>query len=364
MKCLAKAIWYGSADKKILPTHPAAILGTCFHAVVAAAHTGGLIGDNASVARTAARTFFDQQARLIYENAHPLLKAKYSDVGRLPYYNLHRERAALHASQIAAKLSSADLSGETHEVPGTQGSTELRLESADGLIVGRPDHIDVESETVVDYKSGIAAKDERATVSDPETRQLRLYAYLASERGLRITKGAIVRGDGSVGEIEIPQAEAAAEAARARTQLEAVNSAVSAGQSFVESSSPSTEGCRMCSCIPLCETFWRDSKPEWADQCGLQVEGRVTDIVRTTAQGTTLVTFAVEVRRGTLDCSSAVIEQVPETWLLVQGAAIPQVGDTVRIVHARRAGPEGDIAVLRVDKILTSVWSVPTTVGS
>ncbi len=356
LNCLAKAVWYAQGDRRTLPDHPAAILGVCFHTVVAASHYGNLRGDGKSV-RENARNLFDKQANSLYEGVHPLMKAKFSIPERLPYYNLYRERAALYAEQAAESRPTSSVDSSR----GASGSllkqhTEMRLESADGLIVGRPDQIDDYSDTVVDYKSGIAMGDKPDAVSEAEARQLRLYAYLACERDIPISKGAIVRGNGRRIEIGVTRSDADAEASNARRQLQAINEAIAAGQHFDDLASPSPENCQMCTCLPFCEAFWRDSKTEWAEHCGVHVEGLVREVNTTTTQGVVLVTLSIEPQRGTLNGVSAFIEQIPKSWLTIEGT-LPQVGDVIRVVHARQSNIEGDVAVLRVDKALTSLWT-------
>ena len=357
-KCLAKAIWYAQGDRRSLPDQPAAILGICFHTVIAASHLGNA-GAESSAVREVARSLFDKQAKALYENAHPLLKLKFSTPERLPYYNLHRERAALFAAQAVGARPVERASSFETSASEQHRHTEMRLQSADGLIVGRPDYIDSNSQSVVDFKSGVATGNEPSAVSDAEKDQLRLYAYLASERGISISKGVIVRGDGHSCQIEISKGDADAVASSARTQLRAINSAIADGLPFDDLASPSAENCAMCPCIPFCEAFWRDSNPEWADQCGVHVEGRVVEISTTTVQGVPLVTLGIEPQRGTLNCVTAFVDQIPEKWLTVGGAPIPRVGEIVRVVHARHANVENDIPILRVDKALTSVWSLP-----
>lgn len=101
INCLAKAAWFAFGDSRVLPQHPAAILGTAFHTVVAAAHRGDL--QVASVSdRSPARDLFDDTARELHQGAHPLVKLKFRSADRLPFYNLHRERATLTATPIAA----------------------------------------------------------------------------------------------------------------------------------------------------------------------------------------------------------------------------------------------------------------------
>lgn len=361
--CLAKAVWYGVGDKNVLPPHPAAILGICFHSVLAAANTGKLGGD-VEHARFVARELFDQEASLNYRSSHPLFKVKFPSVERLPYYNLYRERATLCASLIAA----ARKTNEPSEVPiqratVRESQVETYLRSRDGLIIGRPDLLDRESGTVVDYKTGVIAGRPNE-VSEREARQLRLYAFLAAEAGFPVSKGAIVRSDGHKAEIQMSKPEIAAEAGKAREQLQAINSASSQGRLFEELASPSAGNCLMCPCAVICERFWQNATPEWAATCGAFVEGRVTAVAERAQLGFQAVTLAVEVQKGTVDTRFASIEQIPRAWLLIQESCLPAVGDIVRITDARHCRTEGEIAVIRVDRALTNVWVIRATTAT
>ena len=344
----------------MLPDHPGAILGVCFHTVLAAANMGRF-DEGSDRARASARDMFDQRARTLYENAHPLLQAKFPSVERMPYYNLHRERAALLAVFIASSRHGSVASDDvgTQAVQG-QARVERQLASSDGLIVGRPDYVDRMAGVVVDYKTGLAAEGQSGAVTESEGRQLRLYAYLVSQtEGIEISKGAIVRGDGQRSEIAIRKSSVDSEASRAKGQLGVMNAAADVSKSFYDLASPSSDNCSMCPCIPLCEPFWRDAEPEWADSCGLHVQGRVTEINTASIQGFALVTLNVEVTGGTLRCSSVSLEQIPDTWLTTGGSVLPGVGDVVRVVHARQSMRDSEPAVVRADKTLTSLWIVP-----
>jgi hypothetical protein len=98
--------------------------------------------------------------------------------------------------------------------------------------------------------------------------------------------------------------------------------------------------------------------PGWADECGVHVEGVLKEVIATTVEGVPLVTLRIERQRGTLSSESACIEQIPQKWLTLEGATIPKVGDILRVVHARQSDAEQEVAGLRVDKALTSLWTV------
>lgn len=360
LQCLAKAIWYAQGDRRILPDHPAAILGVCFHTVLAASHYRTLGLDSKAV-REAARTLFDRQAATLYEDVHPLLREKFSTPERLPYYNLYRERAALCAMSVVENQAASGESIHAASRLAAQQSTEVRLHSADHLIIGRPDHIDADAETVIDYKSAVGPT--RDTVSDPEIRQLRLYAYLAFENGFSISKGIIIRGDGVRDQIQITKSEADAEGLNAKKQLQAINAAIADDEAFEHLASPSVKNCQMCPCLPFCEAFWLKSVPGWADECGVHVEGVLKEVIAPTVEGVPLVTLRIERQRGTLSSQSACIEQIPQKWLTLGGATIPKVGDILRVVHARQSDGDLEVAGLRVDKALTSLWTVSPKTG-
>jgi hypothetical protein len=330
------------------------VLGTCFRAVVAAAHRGGS-GGGGGFNADAARQLFDETAMGLYDRAHPLVRLKYRSLDRLPFYNLQRERAAIFAARIASTQRtsfSAPSSVPSTSVSRTQ--TESRLTSADGLIAGRPDHIDGSSQTVVDYKTGQAEE----PVSDSETRQLRLYAQLARDNGVAVSRGAIVRGDGSRSEISISAADAEAEASNARERLSDLNAAVRGGAAFGDLATPSTQSCRVCPCVPFCTAFWNGATAGWQPECGVHVQGAVVDIGCGQIQGVSLTSLLLAVQAGTISHDRALIEQIPTEWLTVEVSEFPSTGDVIRIVNGRLAGEEGTTSVIRVDKTLTALWRI------
>ena len=356
INCLAKAAWFALGDAGVLPQHPAAILGTAFHMVVAAAHKGELRVAGVSD-RSPARDLFDKTAQNLYLGAHRLVKLKFPSADRMPFYNLNRERAALTATSIAASRqpSAGSAAGATRlDSPAVR--TESRLCSRDGRLVGRADYIDGRSSVVVDYKTGHLPEPQACVVSDSEARQLRLYAYLAAENGIHIGTGAVVRGDGQRCEIAISKVEAAAEADCARKQLDRLNVVVSQGGIFRDLASPSPRNCSFCPCLPFCGPFWAEAQPEWAANCGPHVEGDIAEIESRQIQGISLTTLVLSRRAGTVSAQRVSIEQIPSEWMRMDGMDLPHSGDAVRLVHGRQMATDGEAAVMRVDKALTAVW--------
>jgi hypothetical protein len=223
------------------------------------------------------------------------------------------------------------------------------------LLYGRPDYVDLQAREVVDYKTGATA-DDAAVLSPAEARQLRLYVHLALENELSVERAVVVRSGGRRAETDVTRAQADAEGRQAREVLEQFNR--TAGRSFDAIAEPSAEACTFCSCVPFCSPFWRAATPVWLEQCGAHVEGRITAITESLPQGIRVLTFHLDVMRGTVDAEKVFVEQVPESWTTIGGCPPPEIGELVRIVHGR-ATLAASSAVIHVDRTLTSVWTVP-----
>ena len=348
--CPAKASWIVFGRHDLVAAHPLAILGTCFHEVMEAVQKGQISG-SADECRDAARDRFDQRATSLHASAHALLKVKFPSPVKLPFYNLFRERAAILAAERCGRVQDGPTSGSD----GEAAIAERRFTSADGLLVGRPDLIDVQRAEIVDYKTGVAVED-GWRVSEREARQLNLYAYLAGQAGIAVSRGTIVRGDGETATIEIPELTAEEEAEHARAALAEYNAAVD-GRSFSDLARPAPDGCRMCPCIPICEPFWQAADPSWQDSCGVHLEGIVVALDHATVQATPLVSLQVDASRGTLGSATVFAEQIPVAWTTVDGDREPEVGDIMRIVDGHLISPEDPI-IVRADRSMTSVWRV------
>ncbi len=352
LRCPALAAWSLLGIQNALPAHPKAILGICYHGTIEDAHAGRIGGDNSTTKLDMARRAFDAHARGQHAKAHPLLKAKFSTAERLPYYTLFRERAALEAIGVVESAPRSVMGGQAFRF--LTAASELRIESRDKLIAGRPDFVDAASRRVVDYKTGGPPSPGADPISPAESRQLRLYAHLAIENGIEITEGVIRRSDGRRATIAISQEDAATEGRAARQMLAQFNAA--AGSAFTSAARPACGTCTYCPCIPLCEAFWASATPGWVESCGVHVEGTVRSIDESIVQGIRLKTFRISATRGTIQPGDAFVEQVPEAWVTADGAAAPAVGDLIRVAFAR-ADTSGNVTSIRIDRISTSIWS-------
>lgn len=351
LKCPARAIWYAQGPRGALASHPSAVLGVCFHAVMEGLQKAQIVGSE-DERREGARHRFDELAAQIHAEAHPLLRVKFPSPQKLPFYYLLRERAAAAAAEYAAIEERVEQRGAD-----MSAITEGRFASKDGVVVGRPDLMKPADEEVVDYKTGLISSDGRQ-VSDREARQLRLYVYLAGEAGVATRKGTIVRGDGQTASLDITRESADAEADRARDLLAELNESISSGSTFYQLARPSAPSCRLCPCIPLCEKFWEAADPTWADECGIQLEGTVTAVHPATVQGSALLTIEVAVARGTIGAGTTTLEQLPVRWAVADGTRSPEPGDVVRLVDARLVSDNPSI--VRADRIMTSLWRSTT----
>jgi RecB family exonuclease len=360
--CKARLAWAAAGRRNELPEHPKALLGTCFHSVVEAAATGRLTSETEEQTGVAARDMFDQAASVAYARAHPLVRVKYQSIESLPHYYLFRERAALMARRVAqSRRSPSSTPAPASQAPTSRALVETTLTSLDGLLFGRPDYVDVQASEILDYKTGASA-DDAGAMSPSEGRQIRLYVHLALENGLSVSRGVIVRPGGRRAETEVTKSQADGEGRQARELLEQFNQA--AGRSFEGVADPSAETCKFCSCIPFCEAFWRAAAPSWLDDCGTHIEGRISGITESRIQGIPVLTLDLEITRGTVDGASGFVEQLPESWITIGGQARPAVGEVLRVVHGRTVSPGAPPVVIRVDRALTSVWTVPKTRAS
>jgi hypothetical protein len=356
LRCIARLAWSVSRERAPLPDTPGALLGQAFHAVLREAHAGRL-GDDAGTAREAARQVFDHEAAGAWRSAHDLLRLKFREPRRMPFYNVKREEAA--ALAVLATAATHHPAGGGHAGVGTPRvhGSERWLESRDGLLVGRADYVDRFQRAIIDYKSGRAGEVNSLGISAEESRQLRFYAHLARENGAVIDFGVIVRGDGRRSQVQLTSSEAEAEGAQAREILRCYNAAVSGKAAFRELAVASEHACGGCACVPFCDAFWERADPSWSESCGTHLEGTVRECSASRVYGARLVQLRLAPSRGTFRAPGDVeVQQLPAEWLEVGGDAAPAPGALLRIVHAR--GDEDRPAVLRGDKAATAIWQV------
>lgn len=351
LKCTSRAAWIAARDRKSLPPHPRALLGIGVHAVLERARFEGIAGGTDDERRVNAERIFDGKMDELFAGTHPLLHAKFEGRERLPFYNLYRARAAQMAVDVPSDSGPRRVSqARSKRLPRAGANVETTLVSKDGRITGRADVIDASNATVIDYKTG--GPWESTLITDSEKRQLRLYAFLASENGVAIRRGVIERADRSRAEIQISPEESAQEGRRALAVLDEYNR--HAGQPFDSAASPSPEACRFCPCIPFCEAFWNRAELDWGRQCGTHIEGIVESI-----EGDALVSINLNITRGTAAKGPAVITRLSREWLTFDGIDVPSPQQTVRVTDSAYINETSAPAIFRADRITTAVWTIP-----
>lgn len=349
MRCTSRAAWLAGGDRKLVPPHPRALLGRGVHAVLERARSGRISGLTEDQCRAEAERLFDEKMRELFLETHPLLHAKFEGPDRLPFYNLFRARAAQMAVDSVAQTGPRAPQHAAGAAGGGLG-VEAAIVSRDGRVSGRADLLDASSETVIDYKTGTPG-DSSSLVTDSEVRQLRLYAYLASENGVSIRRGVIERADRTRAEVPITPEQAAEEGRRACAALDEYNRY--AGKPFESGASPSQDACQFCPCIPFCEAFWSRAEAEWSGQCGTHLEGVVESV-----EGGDLVSMHLNVTRGTGARGPAVVTRLSREWLTFLGAELPRPHQTVRVTDAAYVDESSAPAVFRANRITTAVWTV------
>jgi len=353
--CRAKAAWLAFGEQGALPGNSFALLGSCFHAVAAAAQKGQLRAADGNVTE-AARQMFDAEAEKRYALAHKALKAKYSAKERLPFYYARREAAAVLARTICAKV--VETAPTAHGTPARLA--ENSLQSKDGLLYGRPDLLDIKQGEVVDYKTRREAGSEAEQITEQERRQLHLYAHLAAENGWPIQRGVILLASGTKLEMEIDAQAAQHEAQQARQELASFNAAVSESTTFTELATPSAENCRFCPCMVVCAAFWQQAEPTWRDKIGIQVQGRLTETPPAVDAGTGFLALHLAETTGTAERGrEIVLEQMPATWLLGAEETRLEKGAHITIINARESSSTEEKVILRADRADTEVWVLP-----
>ena len=349
LQCSARACWVASGDRSALPPSPRSMLGIGVHGVLERAARSGFPGTTEEQRIEEAAEHFDEKMKGLFQSAHPLVRAKFRNQERIPFYYLYRARATRIASQMPRVHSTRIAGSAEAQGRGRRRLAESTLTSRDQAIRGRPDLIDVANATIVDYKTGIARDSQQPT--DSEARQLKLYAYLALENGIPIRRGAVVHANRIRTEMPISRKEAEDEGRRAREALEKLKRF--AGKRFREAASPSPKACRYCPCIPFCPAFWEASVPSWEEECGTHLEGVIESV-----QGEALMSLYLQIARGTGTRGPGVVSRLSKDWLQVEQTSLPKPGQTVRLTDARRMNNSARPTEFRADRATTAVWKV------
>ena len=349
LKCVARASWEALGDRHRVPTQPRALLGIAAHAVFEHARRVGFPGDTVEERNKAAENLFDETVESLFRKTHPLIRAKFKTHEHIPFLNIYRARTTQRATRMEPRPR-YDGRSASHNATRAHTLVESTLTSKDGHVVGRPDVIDADNATIVEYKTGTGPGEEAPT--DAELRQLRLYAFLARENGIAIRRGIIERSNGGRDEVDISQTDAEAEGKRARGIVDEYNR--HAGRSFSDAATPSARACRYCPCIAFCTAFWETSDASWKTECGTQVEGTVDSV-----EGESLVSLNLNVSRGSGPTGPTVVTRLSRDWLTLHQMESPRTGEVVRVTDAAQVSDTSSPVELRADRDMTAIWRVP-----
>jgi len=353
--CKARAAWIAFGEKGAMPGRPEAILGSCFHDVIAAAHKGTLLQGGADVEEEA-RRLFDLKAQERFQKAHETLRAKFRTKEHLPFYHLQRASAAALARKVSPE-SGVENAGKRQGLQHPARLIEQSLQSKDEMLTGRADLIDVADKVVVDYKTRQEIPGQSEEVTDREKRQLRLYAYLAGQNGITVERGVVALASGRKLSVDLTEAQVNAEADAARAALSRYNAVVAEQSDFEELAQASPINCQYCPCMVLCSRFWQAAKPSWEEQVGKHLAGRIVSITRAQLQGVELVTLKLNEVSSTFAIGKEVmLEQVPEQWIIRDDDAPLLEGSLIRVTHVQVAISTAEQTVLRLNRAKTEVW--------
>jgi hypothetical protein len=345
------------ALRSMQPYSAAALVGTAAHAALAAltrAHEARPLDEAPKDTRAVARQAFDlaltfecsRRDRAIASRGE-LPGDSTEEPSALPFYSMTRARLArlVHErfgpdwswrepifGERAASITTTSTRHDAltrHDLRAIE--PELRLRSADGLIVGVADSVEQHDGTVVieELKSGEATTERLAGWR----RQLLIYGHLYSEQFGHAPSLLRVRSlpDG-VRDFPYAADEAAQAVDDLRAAFRALNARIATGASAGELARPSQAGCPGCPHRPWCEPYWAAGVAIRSDA---DLEGMI----------------------GEVDGWTAVIEVISGTTLRVDFRAsgvAPRAATRVRICGAR-LDPGGTLRCTR----LTSVWRVP-----
>ena len=351
LACPARALWAAFGPRRFYPASPSAVLGNACHGVLEDC-VNGLLPVEDRERQQAASRLFEAKAEQGLARAHPLLRWRYPDVRRMPYYFTFQARAGAAALRIPARRSRGAEGGQPDR------RAEWRLTSRDGSVGGRIDLVDERDRAVIDYKTG-GDPPSNVAFRPEEERQLRLYAYLCLENGVTIERGVIERGGGRRDEMPIAGDESCAEGSAAKALLAGLNARISHGETIHELAAPSPEGCRGCEGRVLCEPFWNalDAKQEAAETMCL--EGEVLSCVALPGMREPAFTLHLRVLRGDRPGMDVTTDAIPSALSIADGDTLPQKGDVVRVLDAKAS--QGSHSTVRpcLAGRLTTVWRMP-----
>jgi hypothetical protein len=277
--CRLRAVWSAARQDALLPSSPAARLGSVVHRLLEEAGRGSISAEETAIENRWA----DLIAEAEREMSERDLERQFAPLSHhVPQFDVVRIRALMRASELARDVPGAE--ARASDASDSLYGSELRVESSDGLIAGRIDRVlpTASGAVIRDYKSGAIFSlhhgDERE-VRPEYVIQLRVYAALYHEAtGNWPAKLELVPLSGAPHEVSYSHEESLKLLDRARSLLHEVNAELvrhGGDWDAVERAlaTPSASACRFCAYRPACSVYLArhevDSDGDWpADMWG------------------------------------------------------------------------------------------------
>jgi len=283
MDCTLRASWAAAREPALLPTPPAARLGSAIHALLEEAGRGILGVDAGAVGAAWDRLVAGVEGRM---GASWLERALVPLRASVRGYDIRRIRAEDRAARVAAEAMS-----RPHTAGGTGGGTsvEVWVRTRDGRVGGSIDRVreTAEGPVLLDYKSGaILEQGREATVKKSYQAQLILYAALYAQTfGHWPVRLEIVPLEGPSVEIPYTPDEGQTFLAEAVAVLERADAAIA--HAIAASARPHAEqwlanphptACGTCPYRPVCRAYHGARANRVGSEWPVDVWGRVAAI--------------------------------------------------------------------------------------
>jgi hypothetical protein len=262
-ECALREIWTASKQSPLLPSSPAARLGSVIHRLLQEAGEG-LLGDGN-------HTAVESEWLKLVEIAEGEMRDSWLERSLVP---LSKTVPQYEVRKIRACMKAAEIAKESPRQPQSSGTLAVNrfeswVETPDGLVGGSIDQVKETSGGAIlrDFKSGHVI-DSEAQAAGPEIKeeyklQLKLYAALfASKHGRWPVKLEVVPLQGQARDVPFDTGECSQLLEEAVTSLKRLNERIglASGQPPASTAlrtfaNPSPSNCRFCVFRPCCEAF-------------------------------------------------------------------------------------------------------------
>lgn len=333
-ECRLHGLWQAAHKPPILPSSPAARLGSIVHNLLeeagrglfAPAHEANLI--EARWRELIVETEREMAGSILEKRFLPLEKS-------IPKFDVIRIRALARAADLSREISENEI--RAGEVAVNPYGYELLVKSSDGSIVGRIDRIlpGPEGPVLQDYKSGSILDDQNGDLKPEYTTQLHLYSALYhDETGVWPGNLQIVPLSGAPHDVSYSRAECLNLLEEARNLLTQVNDYISCYEDdwdAVETmlATPSPTACRFCTYRPACMSYLSRYEVDADAQWPPDVWGSFVELVRL-GNGRLMLSITSK------DGSNFFVRDISDT--VADGAKLDIITDkySVGIFNARR----------------------------